>query len=81
MKPKYIKSIADRKAFHAGFMSGLGAPVMLFSDFYCPTIKVYSSDSSILPSGIVGGLAQDWDRIGGDFRVAVERHAETSKVV
>ena len=79
MKPKHIKLVADREAFRTGFMDGLGAPVMLFSDFRCPTIKVYGADSSNLPSRVVGGLAQDWNRIGGDFRVAVERHAKAAK--
>lgn len=78
MKPNHIKLVVDRKAFRTGFLDGLGAPAMLFSDFRCPTIQVFGADSSKLPSHVVGGLAQDWNRIGGDFRVAVERHGKAA---
>jgi hypothetical protein len=77
MKHQYIKFVADRDAFRSGFMDGLGAPVLLFSDFHCPSIKVYGSESN-LPSNAIGGLAQDWNRIGGDFLVAVERHGKVA---
>jgi len=78
MKSKQIKLVADNAAFRTGFLNGLGAPAMLFTDFRCPTIKVYGADSSNLPSSAVGGLAQDWSRIGGDFSVAVERHVKAA---
>ena len=76
MKPKHTKLVANTKAFRAGFLNGLGAPAMLFADFRCPTITVYGADSRELPSNVIGGLAQDWNRVVGDFHVAVERHVK-----
>lgn len=78
MKPKHIKLDSDSVAFRTGFLNGLGAPAVLFADFRCPSIKVYGADTSNLPSSAVGGLTQDWNRIGGDFCVAVERHVKAA---
>ncbi|MDP1633347.1 MAG: hypothetical protein Q8L69_01540 [Gallionellaceae bacterium] len=78
MKPNHIKLAFDSKAFRTGFLDGLGAPALLFSDFRSPTIQVFCADLNKPPSHAVGGLAQDWSRIGGDFRVAVERHGKAA---
>lgn len=76
MKPKLISLNIGSTAFQTGFINGLGASVLLFSDFNCPTVRTF--DEGIGERFRAGGLQQDWDRIGGDFRVAVNRHVEAA---
>jgi hypothetical protein len=78
MKSKHLSLVADGEVFRTSFYNGLGAPVLLFSDLQCPTIRFYGADSSKLPVAVEGGFQQDWNRIGGDFRVAVERHVKAA---
>lgn len=75
MKSLHIKSIKSSELFRTGFVDGLGAPALLFSDFVCPTIKIYTSNISKQPENKLSGLSQDWARIGGDFQVVMKRYA------
>lgn len=76
MKLQFVISNIESTAFRAGFVNGLGAPVLLFSDFHCPTIR--SFHKTVGEHRHADGLQQDWNRIGEDFRVAVNRHVEAA---
>ncbi|PIW94500.1 MAG: hypothetical protein COZ86_00685 [Candidatus Moranbacteria bacterium CG_4_8_14_3_um_filter_41_13] len=78
MKTKSVKFAFSSDAFRSGFFNGLGAPVMFYSEFHCPTARVISAAEYQIYHPAADGLQQDLVRIGGDFSVAVEQHVKAA---
>lgn len=67
------------KAFRVGFVSGLGAPGMLFPDFLAPTVRRAKVQVHPIRREDGYAIAGDWIRVGGDIRSAVKQYGEISK--
>lgn len=62
-------------AFGHGFMKGLGAPMMVLSDFSLPPVDIPPMIDPDQKS-IEQVLANDWANIGADFQSAVKSYAK-----
>jgi hypothetical protein len=63
-----------RAAFARGFLKGLAAPVVLFSNSTVSLPPVPQVKPVVSAGGDAGALSRDWVRIGGDMRVAITRN-------
>ena len=76
-------------AFFRGAIKGLGAPLSLYGKFMPPPLPAFPATNSIRGRGARGArharraessvqrsLAQDWQRVGADMRVAMTQYGE-----
>jgi hypothetical protein len=81
--PRQEREIAraalDVNAFQRGFLRGLGAPALLFSDYKAPVVHT-PTKITVRQLEIAGdyddaeALASDWRRVGGDLRAALRQY-------
>lgn len=62
-------------SFGHGFMKGLGAPVLVLSDFSLPPVDIPPMIDSSQKS-LEQVLASDWANIGTDFQTVVKAHGK-----
>lgn len=69
-----------KRAFIRGFWRGLAGPLMLFAHTSVPALP--KIEPIKLPARMrdpMGGIASDWEKIGGDLKSAVRRHEQKNK--
>jgi len=69
---------STRKIFLSSFVSGLAAPVLLFSDFSSPEVKKAGRCLPGATNDAMNALAGDWRKIGGDIKVAMSKHGKAA---
>lgn len=71
-------SETPKKAFARGFLKGLAAPMVLFSNYHAPslpdikwvTLPKESTDQTLI---------NDWIKIGGDINKVIVLHGQTTQ--
>jgi hypothetical protein len=72
-------SALPRQAFMHGFLKGLAAPIMIFSDWRAPdlpTIPAVEAPRAVPTQQV---LAADWHRIGADLANVVSAHGNAQQ--
>lgn len=67
-----------KQAFIEGFFKGLCAPMMLYERFEMPKIQQVDEIKSPYNNNLCDGLAQDWIKIGNDFKRVVGNYEPTT---
>ncbi|MDD5216208.1 MAG: hypothetical protein PHQ03_11845 [Methylococcales bacterium] len=64
-------SHTPKQAFIGGFFKGLCAPMTLYRRFEMPPLQKVDEIKSPYSNNLCEGLAQDWVKIGNDFKRVV----------
>ena len=62
-----------------GFLKGLAAPIMIFSDWRAPDLPAIPTVEAPQAVPIQQVLAADWHRIGADLANVVSAHGNTKQ--
>ncbi len=71
-------SKTPKQAFIDGFFKGLCAPAMLYESFKMPTLPQVNEIKSPYSDNLCEGLAQDWVKIGNDFKRVLGNYESTA---
>ncbi|WP_374556606.1 hypothetical protein [Aquitalea pelogenes] len=66
------------EAVEHGFMKGLGAPMLVLSNFNAPAVKIPPMVQAS-QSTVENALANDWANIAADFHVVVKAYGENTE--
>ncbi len=77
----YLLNLSDlpRQAFTHGFLKGLAAPIMIFSDWRAPDLPTIPAVEAPQAVPIQQVLAADWYRIGTDLANVVSAHGNAKQ--
>lgn len=71
-------SKTPKQALIDGFFKGLCTPSMLYEPFKMPTLQQVNQIKSPYSDNLCEGLAQDWVKIGNDFKRVLGSYESTA---